>query len=90
MPFKFINWFFEQKKLESKLGKLAKRCVYDDNFPIQAKMFQEVLEHFESKGFKPADIETLLEAWNEYRNLGKVSVIPLNQLRSKFYDPYYK
>ena len=47
MPFKFVNWLFEQKKLKSDLGELAKRCVDNDDVPIRARQFQEVLEFFE-------------------------------------------
>lgn len=90
MPFKFVNWFFEQKKQESELGKLAKRCIDNNDFPIKSRQFQEVLEYFESNGFNQSDIKLLLEAWNEYRNLAIVKVIPINQLRAKFYDPYFR
>ncbi len=90
MPFKFVNWFFEQKKQESKLGELAKRCVADDNFPVQSRRFQEVLEYFESNEFKQADMKTLLEAWEVFRKLAKVKVIPINQLRSKYFDPSFR
>ena len=90
MPFKFVNWFFEQKKQESKLGELAQRCVIDDNFPIRSKQFQDVLEYFESNEFKESDMKTLLEAWEEYRKLARVKVIPINQIRAKYYDPYYR
>ena len=90
MPFKFVNWFFEQKKQESELGELAKRCIDNNDFPVKAKQFQEVLEYFESNGFNQSDIKLLLEAWNEYRNLAIVKVIPINQLRAKFYDPYFR
>ena len=78
MPFKFVNWLFEQQREESKLGELAKRCLYNDAFPIKAKQFQDVLEYFEANGFTETDIETLLSAWNEYRKLAKVKVIPIN------------
>ena len=90
MPFKFVNWLFEQQKEKSKLGELAKRCLYNDEFPIKAKQFQDVLEYFEENGFTQSDIETLLAAWNEYRKLGKVKVMPINQLRSRFYDSYFR
>jgi len=90
MPFKFVNWLFEQQREESKLGELAKRCLYNDAFPIKAKQFQDVLEYFEANGFTETDIETLLSAWNEYRKLAKVKVIPINQLRSRFYDSYFR
>ena len=86
VPFKFVNWLFEQQNQESKLGDLAKRCLNNDAFPIKAKLFAEVLEYFESNGFTKEDIETLLEAWNEFRKLGKVKVMPINQLRSRLYE----
>lgn len=89
MPFKFVNWLFEQQKKETQLGELAKRCLYNDQFPIKAKQFQDVLEYFEENGFTQTDIETLLAAWNEFRKLAKVKVIPINQLRSRFYDSYF-
>ena len=89
MPFKFVNWFFAQKKHDTKIGELAKRCVHDDDFPIRAKHFQDVLDYFESSGFGKEDIETVLEAWNDFRKLGKVEVIPINQLRAKYYDPLF-
>ena len=90
MPFKFVNWFFDQKHQRSKLGKLAKRCVKDDNFPTHPNLFQEVLEYFESNEFKLSDIEILLEAWEEFRQLGKIKVVSLNQLRSKYSGPYFQ
>ena len=89
MPFKFVNWFFEQKKQKSELGELAKRCIENKDFPIRARQFQDVLEYFESKGFSQSDIKLLLEAWNEFRNLKSVKIIPINQLRAKYYDPSF-
>ena len=90
MPFKFVNWLFSQQKEESKLGELAKRCLTNDTFPIKARQFQDVLEYFEANGFTQSDIETLLTAWNEFRKLAKVNVMPINQLRSRFYESYFR
>lgn len=89
LTFKFVNWFFEQKRYDTKLAKLAKRCVEDDNFPIQAKLFQEILDYFESNDFKKSDIKLLNDAWNEYRNLTKVEVLSITQLRSKYFESYF-
>ena len=86
MTFKFVNWFFEHKRYDTTLGKLANRCVENDNFPIQAKLFEEVLDYFESNNFKKSDIKLLLKAWNEFRYLAKVEVLSISQLRSKYFE----
>lgn len=89
MSFKFVNWFFEHKRYDTSLGKLAKHCVEDNNFPIQAKLFEDVLEYFESNNFKKSDIKLLFKAWNEFRNLTKVEVLSISQLKSKYFESYF-
>ena len=85
MPFKFVNWFFEQKRRVGPLGELAKECLTDKNFPIHAKQFDEIVEYFELKNASKEDLKALHEAWNEFRTLKKVKVTPLNMLKSSIY-----
>lgn len=85
MPFKFVNWLFEQKGRNGPLGELAKTCLTDRNFPIHAKLFDEILEYFILKKATKEDLEILHEAWNEFRILKKVKVKSLNIIKSRIY-----
>ena len=88
MPFKFVNWFLEQKKNDSKIGKLAQRCLDDENFPFEAKLFEEITDYFEENKFKKSDMNTLLKAWDEFRSLDRVEVLSMTQIKSKYFDSY--
>ena len=85
MPFKFVNWFLEQTRRNGDYGGLAKRCLADENFPIHAKHFDEVLGYFIEKKASKDEIKIINDAWNEYRTLKKVRVTPLNMLKSSMY-----
>ena len=78
----------EQKKQKSKLGDLAQRCLDDENFPFEAKLFEEVLDYFESNNYKKSDIQILKKAWEEFRSLDKVEVLSMTQIKSRYFDSY--
>ena len=86
MTFKFVNWFFEQKKRQGTLGELAKLCIKDENFPVHAKSFDVIMEYFISTEPSQDELNSLNEAWNEFRTLKKVKVSPLNMLKSSIYE----
>ena len=79
---KFVNWFFQQQNRDDEIGNLAKQCIMDKNFPIKSKHFIEIVDYVESTA-SDLEIETLNQAWQEYRTLPKVETIPLNQNLTK-------
>ena len=83
MPFKFINWFLEQQEQSSLLGEISKKCMKDSKFPTQAKHPEEIIDYLKTKKATRKEIQTVREAWDTYRQLGKVKSTSLSILRAK-------
>ena len=88
MSFKFVNWFFEKKNREDDLGVLVQKCIDDQEFPIKAKQFNEIIEYFRTSKASKAELELVMKAWNEYRTLPEIQVLPINVLKAKSFENY--
>ena len=83
MPFKFINWFLQQQDESSLIGELAKKCTNDPKFPTQVKHPEEIIDYLKTKKATRKEIQTVREAWDTYRKLGRVKSTSLSILRAK-------